>query len=657
MFRDAFIGGFVALLFSATALVAQNQLSPLPSTPEPPIATPGEMTAAPSSTIIVPGQPRPLPPNLDARPAQPAKEMSPDEPEQGIQPAQFTYPAPATAPPVAPAPSVTATPAPYAPGARPPAAPTVLLPEPLVPMVKIAVKGMDIAPTGQEVTYRFTVSNPSEAKAYGVVARCPIPKGAALIKSLPEAQTVGKELEWKLGTLNPGDSRIIEVVFKPDDGVTELKVIGKVQFEHGRYVVTKLANPTLDMKKTGPAQGVLDDPMTYKIIVKNPGKVPVTDTQIVNTLAEGLEYIQETAKGAVPASKTGPASNQRTWTLGTLAPGESRTLEYRVMPRRVGDWTSEAVATGTGAQARAGCNTMVQEAKLTLQVNGPPADKATANQAAPFFVVVHNTGTATLHNVRVSCTFPTELRVKSASNGGHLFHDAVQWVVPKLEPSQAKELSFSLIAPSAGLRDVVASARAEKGLEQRKKLSTVFVGVPALDWHIEGTAVAAIDQEVVYTITLKNPGTGPVKNVKIIADLPDQVEFRQAQPTFQRGQSAVFFNPLDVAPQQTVTLKVVCVAKKGGDARFQFEMSSEGISAGPLKSTKATTISPSGEPKKLDTPRIASDPSAPAPKKLDAQIVPASSTIPDMNAFPPPQPPLKPMSAPNPVAPLSPPGP
>lgn len=595
------VGGFLGgLLLAGTFAFAQPPLRTPPGTEEPPEAEPGETRPAPESSVVVPGQPRMLPKGLDVRPLPPQNIPDPS----GLQPAQFTTPvrgAPAS---------------PANPGS------SVLYPEPPTPVVKIAVRGPDIAATGQELTYKLTVTNSSDAKAHHVIARCTVPRGAKLVKALPQPSAEGKDLEWDLQTLDANATRQIEIVFKPNEDTAEVAVAARVQFEHGRLIRTKLSEPKLEMKKVGPPQGIINDPLTYRIVVSNPGKVAVGDVQVVDTLPDGLEYVQETAAAAIPVSKVGPGPNQRTWTLGPLRPNESRTLEYRVVPRKTGEWASEAVATASGVQTRAGCNTAVQEAKLTLQVTGPTGEKGTAGQPTPYLVFVHNTGTATLANVRVTCTFPGELRLSKASNGSQLFRDSVQWLIPRLAPKETKELSLSLTAPSAGLRDINFSARGDKGLEQRKRVPTAFEGVPALNWQTDGTAVASPGQEITYTVMVKNPGSAPAKNVKVVVDLPEQVEFRQAQPAFQRGQGAVFFNALEIPPRQEVALKVIAVAKKAGEARFHFELSAEGMNAGPLRNTKATSISPGGEapPREKDPTRVGAAPpeekKKPEPKVL-----------------------------------------
>ena len=198
-------------------------------------------------------------------------------------------------------------------------------------------------------------------------------------------------------------------------------------------------------------------------------------------------------------------------------------------------------------------------------------------------------------------------------------------MIATLEPNQTKDLSVSLTAPSAGLRDIVVSARGDRGLEQRKKISTVFEGISALDWQTDGTPVASVGQKITYTMSVNNPGSGPAKNVKLVADLPDNVEFVQAQPEFNRGQKAVFFNALEIPPKQSVTLKIVVIARKPGEARFLFEMTADGMNSGPLKHSKATTISPSGVPKTDDPTRIGTaptkeiDPKVMAPREPDRQ--------------------------------------
>src|SRR5262249_48243983 len=68
-----------------------------------------------------------------------------------------------------------------------------------------------------------------------------------------------------------------------------------------------------------------------------------------------------------------------------------------------------------------------------------------------------------------------------------------------------------------------------------------------------------------------------------------------------------------------------------GEARFHFEMSAEGMSSGPLKNSKATSISPNGEApaKEKDPTRIGSTPME--EKKAEPKtVVPAGIEVPTL---------------------------
>ena len=104
------------------------------------------------------------------------------------------------------------------------------------------------------------------------------------------------------------------------------------------------------------------------------------------------------------------------------------------------------------------------------------------------------------------------------------------------------------------------------------------------------------------------------------------------QPAFQRGQGAVFFNAVEIPAKETVTFRVTVLAKKAGEARFHFEMTAEGMSAGPLKNTRATTISPDSTPKNNPIPdptRIGTLPPLDEKKPEPLIVIPADFRMKD----------------------------
>jgi uncharacterized repeat protein (TIGR01451 family) len=582
----------LAFLFPTSLSFSQYQ------TQEPPLADPDEPAKPVNPNSILRIQPQYLAPSIQSSQPTISVSSAPEEPSPEFIPAQHIQPAGASNLP------------PKTPWEAKPA-----YPEPPVPTVKISVKGMDIAPINQELSYRLIATNTSLGKAHHVTVRCPLPKGATFVRSVPDAKlSESRALEWHLDTLEGGASRQMDVVFKPAAETEDLTVIGIVQFDHGRYVKTKISQPTLSVKKSGPAQAFIGEPATYRIEITNNGKVPAKEIEVVDTLPDGLEYLQETAKGAAPAARDGLAAHQRAWSVGTLLPTQQKVIEFRATPRKVGKWDTVCHVTATDVkQIEAKFSTNIVDAKLALQVDGPSQSDSKVGVSVPYRITVHNMGTAPLNNVRVECNFPEDLRLGKASKGGHFFKDAIQWLIPTLAPKDTKELTVSLVAPSSGERQILVAAKADRGLEQRQTIKTKFEGIEALNWKVDGTAISAVGKEVTYTIVVNNPGSGAARNVKVTADLPSSIELSKAEPSFQRDakSNSLYFNAVEIPPKQNITIKITGIARKSGEARFHFELRADGVGNGPLQKTPITQIAPTTAPQ----PKSAENVGAIAPQK------------------------------------------
>jgi uncharacterized repeat protein (TIGR01451 family) len=551
IFWAALVGG---LLFAATAY-AQYPMPP--QTPEPPLAD------DPKASPADPDQPSP----------------TPTEPGT-IQPAVFNQAVPLQQP----------------------------TRELSTPVVTINVVGSDTAAVGAEIPYRITVQNRSPAKAHHVLVRCPVPKNAAFVKASPSPNAEQPDLQWELETLEPQASRTIELTFQPNEGENEIRVLARVQFDHGQWVRTQIAKPGLALKKIGPREGVLYDDLSYRIEVTNTGKVAVRDARVTDQLPEGMEY--ETDNSA--ASTIDREKNQRTWKLARLGPGEKRSLEYRAIAKKTGSMNSMTEVVAGNIRETTPFKATILEARLELNLDGPKDGAAFVNQPAAYELAVRNTGTAILNNVRVTCTFPSDVRLARASNGAQFFKDAVQWIFPKLNAGESRTLTFHLTAPSGGIRKVSASVRADRGLEQTADLSTDFQGITALNWDTEGTSVASVGKEIKYTITVRNTGSAEASNVQVRALLPPQVEFRdQANPPFRYRERAIVFDPIRIPPRRSATYTLTVTAKQKGEALFRFELLADHLRSGSVAHEKTTAIN--GDPNPIEPKDV-------PPKKDDGQI-------------------------------------
>jgi uncharacterized repeat protein (TIGR01451 family) len=545
-------------------------------------------------------------------PAQAKGRFDPDEP---VQRAQHMIPA-GTAPATLP-PELLSTP-----GVVPAQYTQVVTPvgELPTPVVTLNIEGSEAAATGQPVVYKLHVRNVSRAKAHNVVVRVLAPKNAEPISANPPP-TMKEEIDttWELKTLEPGQARTFEVTYKPKDGADEVKVQARVQYDFGRGMVTKVSPPSLSVKWEGPETMVVGDTATFRIRVTNTGKVTVRDIEVKEFLNKGLVYDdRELARGSVDGrlvSSIDPKTGERMWSIPAIGPGQVRVLEYRVKARDPGKVGNTVLVNAGGIKEQAGGDTEVLTANLQMQATGP--ETGTVGQPAVYNLVVENKGSADLKNVVVRATFPPDMRVTKATNGGQPFRDSVQWVFRELKKGDKKELNVGLTTTSPGMRTIQFTARADRGTEQRGTAKTEFAGVPSLDWDTEVPGTEPVGKALTYRVTVSNRGTAPARKVAVEVDLPRQVDLIDTTPhgTIGTGENAsrmVMFGPFDIQPGKKTTLVVRVKARSSGEARAVFLLKEDSKEA--LRHDKTTNItptdskSPTGPPPKLNTSRVGSSP-------------------------------------------------
>jgi uncharacterized repeat protein (TIGR01451 family) len=460
------------------------------------------------------------------------------------------------------------------------AAPETMAPQledPPTPMVGIRVRVPASAEAGKELEYRIEVENRSRAAAHHVIVRDPLPATARYVRATPEPSARDPELLWRLGTLEAGARREIVLVVTPA-GQEEIQNCARVQFEHGECVTTKIARPELRLRKEGPARALLYDALTYQLTLTNTGTAPLTNLLLTDQLPKGLEH--ESGK------------DRLSWILGTLAPGQSRTVSYQVIAKAVGRLCNKAAATADGGyrQEVESCVT-VTEAKLELGMTGPK--KRYLNTPAIYDITVQNPGTAPLENVQLTNTVPPGTTFIRASEGGQLADNQVRWSLGALTPGASLTLTLELQAQSTGRICNKATVAADRGLTKQAEACTDFTGVPALALEVEDTEdPVEVGSNTTYNVTVRNPGTTPAANVKIVATVPAQMELLRATGTANNrteGQR-IIYDPLTLAAGDTARYSIEVRARRAGDVRFRVELTAEPLTAGPVQQEESTTI-------------------------------------------------------------------
>ncbi len=499
-----------------------------------------------------------------------------------VQPAQFARP----------------TSSPTGTGTLPPVtAPARPVPDPPAPVVRIQVRVPADAPPDDTIKYIITIQNTSQADAHQVVVRNPLPAGAEKVeKAEPKFDRESKlpdgriEYLWLFGTLKPGEKKTIELVLKPKSGVTELKNLAYVRFEHGEAVVTRIAPPDVKVTMTAPKQSVKDEPYLVRVTLENRGRVPAEKVRVVENVnrAAVVEVVTEGGE----RTKGEETQNQWEWEVGTLLPGQRKVIEYRVAPRVGGEALSTTIVSAAkGVQAKAETRTEVLIPGLGVELKGPQRP-INPGEDAEYEVVVHNNdGTLAHTNVRVTASIPAGCKPTKKTADGQIGRDAIVWTIPRLEPKKSYSFRYKLRAETTGQRTVTASAVDARNVKDTKAIRTFFQGTVGLVWetHLDPGALA-VGQQGTFTIIVRNNGGDPARNVQVTIELPPEVGFMQGSPNGRQAGSQVIFGPDTITGRGELTYTVTYKARQGGNARFQATLAADDLKDRPLTAEKVVTL-------------------------------------------------------------------
>ena len=491
------------------------------------------------------------------------------------------YPVPArTAQRTAPA----APEPPLADGPVVPPGPSPCPADPPTPTVALRVRVPATAAAGQDLEYHLHVENRSQAAAHHVLVRDPLPANARFVRAVPEPAEKEPELRWRLGTLEPCAGREIVLVLAPT-GTGDVQNCARVQFEHGECVRTRItgaakpaAPPGLTLTKTGPAQALLYDVVPYRLTVTNAASTAAAGVTLTDTLPEGLE----------PSGTKAPLK----WDLGTLEPGQTRTVEYQAIAKKAGRWTNRAVLTSAAGERReASTAVVVGAAGLELTKSGPA--RRYLNRPATYQVTVRNAGTMPATGVVVTDVLPEKAAFVSASEGGRREGGEVRWSLGTLAPGARRTVQVVLRAATAGEVVNRATATADRDLKAEAQAATLFEAATGVTVDVdEQEDPVAVGAETKYTITVVNQGAGPVTRLVVRATVPEQMDVQGATgpSAFRREGRQVVFEPITLQPRDEKVYEVSVKAVRAGDVRFTVDLTADQLTAGPVHREESTTI-------------------------------------------------------------------
>jgi uncharacterized repeat protein (TIGR01451 family) len=491
-----------------------------------------------------------------------------------------------------------ASPIPYAPDGTMPFAPQIPFVgpgpiEPHTPVVRLHVRAPAEIQPEKEIEYQLTVVNTSTAEAHHVAVRDRLPRGTTYVRAKPEPtkklspKDSVTDLLWEIGTLKPGEQKVIVLALQPKEA-EDIQNTAYVQFEHGQTIKTRINKPSLSLRIVAPPQAVLPDPIALRLEVTNTGSMPAKDVVLKDELPDGLVY--GSSKPALKGSE-----KPLVWKLGTLMPGETRSVELQAIPTQAGTFTNKAEATAAGGVSRkARSDITVGDAKVKVNKAGP--QRRSINRAAPFHITVSNPGTVSVTNVQVADEVPPAVEFLSASMGGRLERGFVRWSLGTLGPGEQRVLQVSLRAPRPGFYWNEVQATADRGVTARMRTEALHfdrVAGPVVEID-ESADPLTVGQKGIYTIRIVNMDKTALLRHGLAITVPEELAVlgQRGPSSGQADGKIVRFDPLAALPAgQEAVYIVEAEAKKAGTAKLVVELVDAGRQLGaPRTWEEKTTI-------------------------------------------------------------------
>ncbi len=188
---------------------------------------------------------------------------------------------------------------------------------------------------GRDLAFQFTVKNVGDIAAANTLVQMPVPGGTQFARATEGGAASGGTVSWRIGTLAPGESKVIGVAVKPSGA------------EGVRVTATASAPcaPTVDASCQASVVGIpallveaidLDDPIevgqdqTYVITITNQGTAADSAVRLVCELPKGQEFVSSNG----PTQATSQGGTVSFAPVGTLPPKAK--IEYRVLTKATG---------------------------------------------------------------------------------------------------------------------------------------------------------------------------------------------------------------------------------------------------------------------------------------------------------------------------------
>lgn len=253
---------------------------------------------------------------------------------------------------------------------------------------------------GGEVRLSLKVSNPGTGVATGVVLEGVLPEGVS--------HSAGRELEFDVGQLRPGDSKTIDLVMgSRGPGIHMAHFVARAdgRLEVEQPVRIEVTAPTLELTTEMPARRYLQRPATCVLSMINAGTATARSVELAAQLPPGMKFVRANHAGWYEER-----SHRVLWNLEELPPGEVGTVEMVLMPVDLGSQKIVAAARSSDGPSDQKIHTVDVEGLAALFFDVTDSeDPIEVGGMTEYIVRIGNQGTKAASGVRLTATLLGDL--------------------------------------------------------------------------------------------------------------------------------------------------------------------------------------------------------------------------------------------------------
>lgn len=289
---------------------------------------------------------------------------------------------------------------------------------------------------GEDINVSIVVSNPGTGMSTGVV----------LVGTLPEGvrHPAGKELEFDVGRLEPGERRTIKLTLTTTSpGVHAMTVTARAdgRLSADAAIPLEITAPMLQLAADMPGRRYLQRPATCRMTMHNTGTAPALGVELATQLPPGMKFVSANNAGFYDERH-----HRVLWSLEELPAGETGTVELVVMPVTLGPQKLVTAARNPAGLSDQIANTIDVDglASLTFQI-ADSEDPIEVGGQTEYVIRVGNQGTKPASGVRLAATLLGDLEpIEARGPAGHRIENLTVFFEPLASLVPTEEATYKI---------------------------------------------------------------------------------------------------------------------------------------------------------------------------------------------------------------------